>query len=100
MSIYENLKKDTKTLQATQIWLQNYVKRLKEVIREENAKRINEEQILNYLKKDKEVREFYRKNWKKELTHIKANRPDIVDSWKYYSLNFYTFFDKVLNLNL
>ncbi|EOX1265032.1 DUF2972 domain-containing protein, partial [Campylobacter upsaliensis] len=84
LKAYENLKKDTKTLQATQIWLQNYVKRLKEVIREENAKRINEEQILNYLKKDKEVREFYRKNWKKELTHIKANRPDIVDSWKYY----------------
>ncbi|MEB2823565.1 DUF2972 domain-containing protein, partial [Campylobacter upsaliensis] len=84
LKAYENLKKDTKTLQATQIWLQNYVKRLKEVIREENAKRINEEQILNYLKKDKEVREFYRKNWKKELTHIKANRPDIVASWKYY----------------
>ena len=61
------------------------MKALKEAIVKENAKRIDEKEILNYLAKHKETRAFYKQNLDFELVDIKAKRPDIVASWHYYN---------------
>ncbi|WP_336524679.1 DUF2972 domain-containing protein, partial [Helicobacter japonicus] len=44
----------------------------------------NEAKVLEYLRDDKSLRNEIYEKLKKELVHIKANRPDIVESWKYY----------------
>ncbi|MDO4674305.1 DUF2972 domain-containing protein, partial [Campylobacter sp.] len=82
---WEALRADARTLEATRAWLERYVKRLEEVIREEEAKRISMEAILDYLRENAEVRGFFKRTWDAELADIKQKRPDIVASWKYYA---------------
>ncbi|EAL3768807.1 DUF2972 domain-containing protein, partial [Campylobacter jejuni] len=49
----------------------------------ENSK-INENDVLNYIKKDKELMREVKKIFDQEYETIKQHRPDIVASWKYY----------------
>ena len=79
------MRADARTLEATRAWLERYVKRLEEVIREEEAKHISMEAILDYLRENAEVRGFFKRTWDAELADIKQKRPDIVASWKYYA---------------
>ncbi|TQR60730.1 DUF2972 domain-containing protein [Campylobacter troglodytis] len=79
------LKDNSRLYLTSKKYLKGYVKALKEAIVKENAKRIDEKEILNYLAKHKETRAFYKKNLDFELVDIKAKRPDIVASWHYYN---------------
>ncbi|MBK1972453.1 DUF2972 domain-containing protein, partial [Campylobacter sp. TTU_617] len=57
---------------------------LKEQIEFKEANFINEKDILNYLKENKDLRIYLKNILDYELTHIKEHRPDIIASWKYY----------------
>ncbi|EGK8070249.1 DUF2972 domain-containing protein, partial [Campylobacter upsaliensis] len=47
--------------------------------------RVKEEQLLNYLKRHPNIAKKFKKVIdEKHLPFIKAVRPDIVNSWKYY----------------
>jgi len=60
-----------------------YLAELKE--KHENAK-VSKEELLEYLKKDKESALKFKKLLDQELEHIKIHRPDIMNSWTYYKL--------------
>ncbi|EDP2687118.1 DUF2972 domain-containing protein, partial [Campylobacter jejuni] len=50
----------------------------------ERNKLFKEEDILNYLKKNKDLALKLKGILDKDYIHIKKHRPDIVASWKYY----------------
>ncbi|MCV3549395.1 DUF2972 domain-containing protein [Campylobacter sp. CNRCH_2013_0671h] len=81
---YEQLKQNCELLQATKKYLANFIKALEERIEIEKSKLFKEDDVLNYLKENKELRIRLKKLLDKELIHIKQYRPDIVASWKYY----------------
>ncbi|HEC1885149.1 TPA: DUF2972 domain-containing protein, partial [Campylobacter jejuni] len=80
---FEHLKQDIKLFGATKKYLNNFIKALEERIELEKTKLFKEEDVLNYLKENKELRIKLKNILDKELIHIKQNRPDIVASWKY-----------------
>ncbi|ECO1974016.1 DUF2972 domain-containing protein, partial [Campylobacter jejuni] len=81
---FERLKQDSKLFDITKKYLNNFIKALEERIELEKAKLFKEEDVLNYLKENKELRVKLKNILDKELVHIKQHRPDIVASWKYY----------------
>ncbi|TEY09671.1 DUF2972 domain-containing protein [Campylobacter sp. US18a] len=81
---FERLRQDSKLFDITKKYLNNFIKALEERIELEKAKLFKEEDVLNYLKENKELRIKLKNILDKELVHIKQHRPDIVASWKYY----------------
>ncbi|TLD80043.1 DUF2972 domain-containing protein [Helicobacter sp. MIT 11-5569] len=53
-------------------------------IKIEVEKRYSEEDMLEYFAKNLEERKAFKQLLDEELVWVKANRPDIVESWKYY----------------
>ncbi|HEC2873575.1 TPA: DUF2972 domain-containing protein, partial [Campylobacter jejuni] len=52
---------------------------------QENNKKLNENEILLYLKHNKNIAQLFRNILEQDhLFHVKKYRPDIVASWKYY----------------
>ncbi|MCC8300005.1 DUF2972 domain-containing protein, partial [Campylobacter sp. VicNov18] len=81
---FKTLKQNDKLFYATKKYLNNFIKALEQRIELEKSKLFKEEDILNYLKENKELRLKLKNILDKELIHIKQHRPDIVASWKYY----------------
>ncbi|EAJ6804378.1 DUF2972 domain-containing protein, partial [Campylobacter jejuni] len=76
----ENL--DQKILASMKKDISKVIEMLEEFIK--TNKPLKEEDILNYLKHEKERRRIYREIIDFNLKTIKQHRPDIVASWKYY----------------
>ncbi|EAH9136143.1 DUF2972 domain-containing protein, partial [Campylobacter upsaliensis] len=81
---FKALKKDEKLFNASQIYLNKFIEKLENLRKTYEKTYAKEEDVLAYLKTYKTEALIFKKILDKELTHIKANRPDIVASWKYY----------------
>ncbi|EAK0961017.1 DUF2972 domain-containing protein [Campylobacter upsaliensis] len=81
---FKALKKDEKLFNESQIYLNKFIEKLENLRKTYEKTYAKEEDILAYLKSYKTEALMLKKILDKELTHIKANRPDIVNSWKYY----------------
>lgn len=57
---------------------------LKQMIEDEKCKEIKILDVLQYFKVKPKQAKIYKEILDKELIFIKKERPDIVDSWKYY----------------
>lgn len=57
---------------------------LEEKVNERKNNLVTEEDVLNFLKEHKDIRDKLKNILDYELQHIKENRPDIIDSWEYY----------------
>ncbi|MBK1993785.1 DUF2972 domain-containing protein [Campylobacter novaezeelandiae] len=71
------------------ILIKNYIEKLitcfERVKEIEIKKKIQEKEILNHFKQNKEMALKFKKILDEEhLPYIKEQRPDIVKSWKYY----------------
>ena len=66
-------------------YLVDYIKALENNVKATLQSLISEEQILEYLRNDKQKREMLKSVFDNELGFLKANYPDIVASWKYYN---------------
>ncbi len=62
----------------------NFLNILEKRIKYIQKNKITTEQVLDYLKKNSELKKILKKILDEELIHIKQHRPDIVASWKYY----------------
>ncbi|HEE9004041.1 TPA: DUF2972 domain-containing protein, partial [Campylobacter jejuni] len=56
---------------------------LEEKVNERKNNLVTEEDVLNFLKEHKDIRDKLKNILDYELQHIKENRPDIIDSWEY-----------------
>ncbi|WP_373447862.1 DUF2972 domain-containing protein [Campylobacter bilis] len=81
---YDNLIYNHNSFLLLQKYLKEFMIILEQRIELEKSKLFKEEDILNYLKENKELRLKLKNILDKELIHIKQHRPDIVASWKYY----------------
>ncbi|EAK7235527.1 DUF2972 domain-containing protein, partial [Campylobacter upsaliensis] len=79
-----NLKKDEKLFQKVKTYLNDFVLCLGNKYRAYEKYFQKETDILTYFKTHRQEALIFKKVFDKEFAHIKANRPDIVDSWKYY----------------
>ena len=81
---YEILKNNDKLFEETKNYLKDFAYKLDERIKLEESLMINEKDVLEYLRNNKQARLDLKSILDEELTHIKTHRPDIVASWKYY----------------
>ncbi|EOB3213592.1 DUF2972 domain-containing protein [Campylobacter jejuni] len=81
---FNKLSKNLKIFNQCQDYLSLFLIELEKKVENEQSKKINEMDILEYLKQDYESRIELKKILDEELIHIKQHRPDIVASWKYY----------------
>ncbi|MBX1799179.1 DUF2972 domain-containing protein, partial [Campylobacter jejuni] len=65
-------------------YIKEFICALEKKIDEFENKKINENDILIYIKKDRDLMLSLKKIFDQELAYIKQHRPDIVASWKYY----------------
>ena len=65
-------------------YLRDYIQALKSNVKATLQSLVNEKQILEYLRSDKKERKKLKQMLDSELGFLKANHPDIVDSWQYY----------------
>ncbi|WP_257404579.1 DUF2972 domain-containing protein [Campylobacter lari] len=65
-------------------YLSNFLDAIKDIVDYTETNLMKEDEVLDYLKKNKTARLKLKDILDKELIHIKNFRPDIVKSWKYY----------------
>ena len=82
---YENLKKIKVLYEATKEYIKGYIEALKAEIKRNKANLYSEEELLEYLKIDSNLRKEIKELCDSELAYIKENHPDFIASWKYYN---------------
>lgn len=82
---YENLKKIKALYEATKEYIKGYIEALKAEVKRNKANLYSEEELLEYLKIDSNLRKEIKELCNSELAYIKENHPDFIASWKYYN---------------
>ncbi|EAK6152675.1 DUF2972 domain-containing protein [Campylobacter upsaliensis] len=83
-SDYKELLKNHKLYEKTLHYIQNFYNKLLERIKLEDELMLKPEDILEHLKKDEACCKELKGVLDYESKDLKATRPDIVNSWKYY----------------
>ncbi|MFY0746338.1 DUF2972 domain-containing protein, partial [Campylobacter sp. LH-2024] len=81
---YDILKKCKKIFDRVKKYIHDFIYAMYIQEQNERNKFFKEEDILNYLKKNKDLALQLKDVLDKDYVHIKEHRPDIVASWKYY----------------
>lgn len=81
---FEALRKDLPLWEATQEYVNEFLEYLSVESKKAQSERITTEQVLEALAENKDAAKNLESVLEPELKHIKANRPDIVKSWKHY----------------
>ncbi|MBS4236171.1 DUF2972 domain-containing protein, partial [Campylobacter vulpis] len=81
---YKELLRNDKLYEKTFHYIQNFYNKLLERIKLEDELMLKPEDILEHLKKDEACRKELKEVLDYESKDLKATRPDIVASWKYY----------------
>ncbi|MCR6594828.1 DUF2972 domain-containing protein, partial [Campylobacter insulaenigrae] len=85
---------NTKLKEYTQKYLNKFILELDQKMKDKKKHLIKEENILKFMKENREIRNIWKNTFNAQLNHIKTNRPDIVASWKYYQE-----FEKICDTN-
>ncbi len=80
----EEFRGNIKLYNATKDYLNKLIIPMEERIALEVSKRYGENDLLKYFRENLEERKRFQTLLDDELNWVKANRPDIVQSWKYY----------------
>ncbi|MGH2267814.1 DUF2972 domain-containing protein [Campylobacter taeniopygiae] len=81
---YDILKKHEKIFDRVKKYIHDFIYTMYIQEQNERNKLFREEDVLNYLKKNKDLALKVKNMLDKDYAHIKQNRPDIIASWKYY----------------
>ncbi|AJD02236.1 DUF2972 domain-containing protein [Campylobacter lari] len=81
---YEILKKDQELFLASKKFLNGYMNALETHEQKIKNNLITEEQILDYLKDKKELRNKLKKLIDEDLTYVKKYHPEYLQKWRYY----------------
>ena len=80
----KKLKENAPLFEAAKGYLKGYVEALKQNAAELKANYISEEQILEHLRENKDLRLKIKEILDNELNYIKQNHPEFIQKWKYY----------------
>lgn len=78
------LQDDKETLDKVKAYMIKFLNELKKRTDYIQRNRKHEHDVLEIFMGDRDLRKKFKAMLDKELIHIKAHRPDIVSSWKYY----------------
>ncbi|WP_158659418.1 DUF2972 domain-containing protein [Helicobacter trogontum] len=78
------LQEDRETLDKVKVYMVKFLDELKKRIDYIQRNNKHENDILEIFRGDRELCREFKTMLDRELSHIKAHRPDIVSSWKYY----------------
>ncbi|MCR6584244.1 DUF2972 domain-containing protein [Campylobacter insulaenigrae] len=81
---WKNIKNDEKLINELKQYLEEFLIILDEKVNERKCNQIKEDDVLDFFKEHKDVRNKLKNILDYELQHIKQTRPDIIDSWNYY----------------
>ncbi|MBZ7951732.1 DUF2972 domain-containing protein [Campylobacter sp. W0046] len=81
---YEILKNNQKLYQKSKIYLNDYMDALEKHEIEIKKHLISEDQILQFLKENKELRIRLKEIIDEDLTYVRENHPEYLKKWKYY----------------
>ncbi|MCR6577709.1 DUF2972 domain-containing protein [Campylobacter insulaenigrae] len=81
---WKNIKNDEKLINELKQYLEEFLIILDEKVNERKCNQIKEDDVLDFFKEYKDVRNKLKNILDYELQHIKQTRPDIIDSWNYY----------------
>ncbi|WP_417903850.1 DUF2972 domain-containing protein [Campylobacter sp. LH-2024] len=81
---YEILKNNQKLYQKSKIYLNDYMDALEKHEIEIKKHLISEDQILQFLKENKELRIRLKEIIDEDLTYVRENHPEYISKWKYY----------------
>ncbi|WP_416828631.1 DUF2972 domain-containing protein [Helicobacter ganmani] len=81
---FEVLTNNKVLLQSIQEYFERYFMALKNYIKSVQENLFGEQDILNYFKSNPKLALEFKRKIRGDIEIIKANRPDIVESWKYY----------------
>ncbi|CAM3646964.1 DUF2972 domain-containing protein [Helicobacter ganmani] len=81
---FEVLMNNKVLLQSIQEYFERYFMALKNYIKSIQENLFGEQDILNYFKSNPKLALEFKRKIQGDIEIIKANRPDIVESWKYY----------------
>ncbi|WP_156104140.1 DUF2972 domain-containing protein, partial [Campylobacter sp. MIT 97-5078] len=80
----EILNKDLHLCEKVKVWIEKFHFALNEHWKETKNRRITNEKLLNFLKRETKYRKIFKELFDKNFAYIKQTRPDITASWKYY----------------
>lgn len=79
-------------------YIKGYILYLQKMEDKERMARVDEDKIIAYFRNNKETSKHFYDLINREYAHLKANRPDIIESWQYYK-EFMDICDKVHKLS-
>ena len=71
-------------LSRTYSYIKGYISYLQKMESKERLARVDESKMLAYFRNNKEASKHFYSLINREYKHLKANRPDIMESWQYY----------------
>lgn len=83
----EDLEKLTNNAQLFTIvkeYLRDFLYEIKKINHKNQLMMMKEEEVLSIFNANKFLASKFLNIFKKEYRHLKQNRPDIINSWKYY----------------
>lgn len=81
---YVILKNDQALFQKCKDYINNYIDALEQHEIDIKNNLINEEQILEYLREQKDLRNRLKNLIDDDLTYVRENHPEYIEKWKYY----------------
>lgn len=80
-----SLKNNSVAFLDTKMYMQKFLQKLIALDSKLANAQIKEADIIEYFKTHKDLAKSFKNLLDKELSHLKAHRPDIMESWKYYN---------------
>ncbi|WP_246023089.1 DUF2972 domain-containing protein [Campylobacter estrildidarum] len=79
----EKFKNDTQFFNTVKEYLHNFLFEIKKIDKQ-NELMMKEEEVLSIFNSNKTLASKFLNIFQKEYQHLEQNRPDIINSWKYY----------------
>lgn len=80
----EKLTNDTQFFNTVKEYLQNFLFEIKKIDKQNELMMMKEEEVLSIFNSNKALASKFLNIFQKEYQHLEQNRPDIINSWKYY----------------
>ncbi|MBZ7935529.1 DUF2972 domain-containing protein [Campylobacter sp. B0100352/1] len=80
----EKLTNDTQFFNAVKEYLHNFLFEIKKIDKQNELMMMKEEEVLSSFNSNKTLASKFLNIFQKEYQHLEQNRPDIINSWKYY----------------
>jgi len=82
---YENFKQDEALFKASEKYLNDYLDFFENREKEIKANLVSEEQILDFLSKDKDLTKSLKAHLDEDLEFVKTLHAEYIKGWKYYN---------------